>query len=189
MRAAACALFIGLSFVPPMRAAAQTLAQARQRWLHGNYRSAQALYETLLKEPSSHDAAVIGLSRAMQSQGEYEAALRLVDTALEKSPANGALHARRAELLYLRGQWDDAEKAAAAAMSRQDDSFLARWIRAQIERDSGDVKKADAELRWFVRTYSSRSDQDKDIKDPEELLLVGLAGAENAALASPRRSI
>ena len=39
---------------------------------------------------------------------------------------------------------------------------------------------ADADCRWFVRSYTERSNKDEDIKDPEELLLVGLAGAENA---------
>jgi tetratricopeptide (TPR) repeat protein len=42
------------------------------------------------------------------------------------------------------------------------------------------LKRADAEFRWFVRTYSKRSDEDKDVKDPDELLLVGLAASENA---------
>jgi tetratricopeptide (TPR) repeat protein len=49
-----------------------------------------------------------------------------------------------------------------------------------VYRDRGDLKKADAEFRWFVRTYTERSDKDDDIKDPDELLLVGLAGTENA---------
>ena len=51
---------------------------------------------------------------------------------------------------------------------------------AQIFRDRGDVKKADSDFRWFVRTYTERSNNDKDITDPDELLIVGLAGAENA---------
>jgi len=58
--------------------------------------------------------------------------------------------------------------------------FQARWVRARIERDRGDVTKADAEFRWFVRTYTDRSNKDDDIKDPEELLIIGLAGSENA---------
>src|SRR5262249_47313323 len=55
-----------------------------------------------------------------------------------------------------------------------------RWIRAQLYRDRGNLKKADAEFRWFVRTYSERSEQEKDIKDPEDLVIVALAAAENA---------
>ena len=35
-------------------------------------------------------------------------------------------------------------------------------------------------MRWFVRTYTQRDNADKPIKDPDELLLVGLAGSENA---------
>jgi tetratricopeptide (TPR) repeat protein len=51
----------------------------------------------------------------------------------------------------------------------------ARWIRAQLYRDRGDLKKADVEFRWFVHQYNQA-----DIKDPELLLLIGLAGCENA---------
>src|SRR5439155_24343477 len=57
---------------------------------------------------------------------------------------------------------------------------LARWVRAQLFRDRGDLAKADVECRWFVRTYSQRSDMDDDIKDADDLLLVAQAGAENA---------
>ena len=53
-------------------------------------------------------------------------------------------------------------------------------VRAQVYRDSGDSKKADEEMRWFVRTYTQRDNDDKPIKDPDDLLLVGLAGTENA---------
>jgi tetratricopeptide (TPR) repeat protein len=55
------------------------------------------------------------------------------------------------------------------------DHLLARWIRAQIYRDRSDLAKADAEFRWFVHTYNH-----SDIKEPDQLLLVGLAGCENA---------
>ncbi len=42
------------------------------------------------------------------------------------------------------------------------------------------MKKADAEMRWFVRTYTRRDNEDKPINNPDELILVGQAGAENA---------
>src|SRR5262249_40149896 len=38
----------------------------------------------------------------------------------------------------------------------------------------------DAEFRWIVRTYTERDNADNPVKDPDELLIVGLAGAENA---------
>src|SRR5262249_26046805 len=63
---------------------------------------------------------------------------------------------------------------------KKSEQFLARWIKAQILRDRGKLDEADQAFRWFVRTYSARSEADKDIKDPEDLCLVGLAGVENA---------
>src|SRR5205823_2555772 len=81
---------------------------------------------------------------------------------------------------HLRGRWDEAEKAAGAALKANREHFLARWVLAQVYRDRGELTRADEELRWFVRTYSARSNADKDITDPDELLLVGLAGLERA---------
>jgi tetratricopeptide (TPR) repeat protein len=156
------------------------LNEARRRWLRGNYDEARALYEGLPKEPAHHAAAAIGISRAWQSTGEYDKALAAVEDALKEMAANAPLHARRAELLFLRGRSDDAGKAATRALELDKDNLPAHWVQAQRYRDRGDLKKADAEFRWFVRTYSARSDANKDIKDPDELLLVGLAGTENA---------
>jgi tetratricopeptide (TPR) repeat protein len=161
-------------------AAPPTLKEARERWLGGNYGEAREMFETLAKDAKLRPAATVGLSRALESEGEYDKALESIDAALKDNPKDAGLLARQAELLYLRGRWDEAEKAANAAIDVHKDQFLARWIRAQIYRDKGDMKKADAECKWFVRTYSQRDEKDDPIKDPEQLVLVGLAGAENA---------
>ncbi len=174
----ACLLVLGLSV--SSAAEGPTLQSARQRWLKGNYEEARSEYEKLTAEPKHKTAAIIGLSRTWQSQGHYDKALTLIDAALLEQTKSADLHARRAELLHLHGRWADAEKAADKALTLSPNHFLARWTRAQVYRDRGDFKKADAEFRWFVRTYSERSDKDDDIKDPDELLLVGLAGSENA---------
>jgi tetratricopeptide (TPR) repeat protein len=173
----ACSLLL----LTPVLACAQgpTLQEARQRWLHGNYAEAAALYETLAKDAGQSIPAALGLSRVLQSQGEHDKALSAIEAALAQQ-ANPDLQARRAEILYLRGHWEDAEQAAELALKAKPEHFLARWIRSQIYNDRGDLKRADTELRWFVRTYTERSNKDDDIKDPDELLLVGLAGAENA---------
>jgi tetratricopeptide (TPR) repeat protein len=155
------------------------LQEARQRWLHGNYEEARALFEELARA-ANPAAAIVGLSRTLQSQGEYDKALEIVDKTLAKDPGSIDLLARRAELLCTRGRWDDALAAAEKALAIKPEHFLARWVRAQIYNARADFKRADTELRWFVRTYSERSSKDDDIKDAEELLLVGLAGAENA---------
>jgi tetratricopeptide (TPR) repeat protein len=174
---ACCLLVVGAL---NLRADGPGLQGARERWLRGNYAEASSLYEKSTADPTLGIAAAIGLSRALQSQGEYEKALEVVDSPLRKTPGSAILQARRAELLYLRGRWEDAEAAAEIALKSQPENFLARWIRAQVYRDRAEIDKADADLRWFVRTFTERSDKDNDIKDPDELLLVGLAGAENA---------
>jgi cellulose synthase operon protein C len=154
------------------------LKEARTRWLHGNYDEARELYEKLLKDPKVGNAAVIGLSRAMQSQGEYEKALKTIDEAVKVGKPVPELLARQAELLYILGRRAEALKAAEAAIDGNKDQFLARWVRASIFNDRGDVDRALKEYSWFIRTYTERSNADKDIKDPEELILVGLVDAE-----------
>jgi tetratricopeptide (TPR) repeat protein len=162
------------------RAAEPTLNEARHLWLRGNYEEARALYEKLAKDAKSASAAAVGLSRTWQSQGEYEKALAVVTAALAGQAKDADLQARHAELLYLLGRWQESRAAADKALALKPDDFLARWVQGQIHRDRGDLKQADDDFRWFVRTYTERSSKDNDIKDPDELLIVGLAGAENA---------
>src|SRR5258707_5098 len=98
-----CSCLLALGLVVPAFAEGPTLKDARQRWLRGNYEEAEALYETLAKDAKLKPAATIGLSRVLQSQGEYDKALDVVDAALKDSPEHADLLARRAEVLYLRG--------------------------------------------------------------------------------------
>jgi tetratricopeptide (TPR) repeat protein len=174
------ACLLALAAAPLAGAAGPSLKQARERWLRGNYEEAQSLYEELTRDAATRVPATVGLSRALESKGEYDRALAVVEAALKHNPKEADLLARRAELLYVRGRWEDAAKAAEAALKLKPDHFLARWVRAEVYRDRGDLKKADAEFRWFVKVYTDRSNNDMDIKDPDELMLVGLAGAENA---------
>ncbi len=178
------ALFAASAVSFAAAADAPTLHDARLRWLKGDYEEAIALYEDLAKNPRTRTDAIVGQSRALESVGEDDRALDAVEAALKEAPKEPKLLARQAELLYLRGRLDAAEKAADAVVDGNSSEdlagFQARWVRACIYRDRGDVSKADAEFRWFVRTYSARSNNNDDIKDPEELLIVGLAGTENA---------
>jgi tetratricopeptide (TPR) repeat protein len=168
---------VGAGYLP---ADGSSLKEARQRWLRGNNEEARAKYAAVLEKEPKNTVAVVGISRTYSSQGDYDKALVVVETALKTVPGSADLLARQAEVLYLRGRWDDAEKAAAAALKVARDHFRGRWIRAQIYRDRGDLKKADAEFRWFVRTYTERSNADADVKDPDELVIIAQAGAENA---------
>src|SRR5205809_17941 len=67
-----------------------------------------------------------------------------------------------------------------AALKASGKHVLARWVRTRLLRDSGDTTGAAAEVKWFVREYTAASNADKDITDPDLLLIVGQAGAENA---------
>ena len=159
---------------------APAFAEARRRLLRGNYAEARELYTALAKEANQRARASVGLSRAWQSEGEYDKAMEVLDAALKASPASADVLAARAELLYFRGRWDEAQKSAAQVMRADEENFLARWVQAQIDRDRGELNSADSDMRWFVRTYTARSNNDKDITDPDQLLLVGLAGLEHA---------
>jgi tetratricopeptide (TPR) repeat protein len=163
-----------------LQAGTPTLKEARERLLRGNYAEAREQFAMLAKDAKNKVPASIGLSRAHESEGQYEQALAAIDAALKEMPQNPDLLARRAEVLYLRGRWEEADKEAAAALAKDADNFLAHWIKGQVLRDKGEVKKADEEFRWFVRTYTDRSNMDKDITDPDLLVLVGLAGSERA---------
>jgi len=169
---AALILFLSSSLVT----AAEPLAEARLLWLKGNYAEARAIYESQPKNA----AAACGVARTFVSEGESAKALATIDAALKAFPDDPALLAERADLLYEAGQWEDALKAAEKAIKLKDEQFLARWVRARILRDTGSLKDADTEMRWFVRTYTRRSNMDADIKDPDELMMVGQAGSENA---------
>src|SRR6266542_4320541 len=93
-----------------------TLKEARLRWLKGNYAEALEGYKELANDDKSRVEATLGMSHCLQSEGEYDKSLDVIDTLLKDRPREPRLLARRAELLYLRGRWEDAEKAADAAL-------------------------------------------------------------------------
>ncbi|MFO0879116.1 MAG: tetratricopeptide repeat protein [Gemmataceae bacterium] len=164
----------------PALLSAATLQEARLRWLKGNYEEAQEQFEKLLDDKKTQPAAAVGLSRVHQSQGEYDKALDVVVKALGSTPKDPDLLARQAELLHLRGRWDEALKSADAALAVRENHLPARWVRTQLLRDRGDIKEADGELKRIMRLYGDVVNTPNEIKDPELLTLVGLATAEHA---------
>ncbi|MBX7105738.1 MAG: tetratricopeptide repeat protein [Gemmataceae bacterium] len=165
-------------FFVPSAVSAQTVADARTRWLKGNYDEAR---EAFLLRLNSEDRvpAAIGLSRVEEDTGNPDAARSVIDKALS-SGASPDLWARKAELLYRMGDRASARSAIGEALKGNDSQFLARWIRSRILLDEGKLDEADAECRWFVRTYVERNRAGRDIKNPDELLLVARAGSDNA---------
>ena len=155
-------------------------AEAHQRLQRGNTAEARAGFETLAKEPKHAAKAAIGIAHSWRIEGENGKAITILDDAIKAAPENADLRAHRADLLYSLGQWDDAIKDAEAIIAKHEKHFLARWVRARILRDKGDMPAADKEVRWFVREYSDSENADKPITDAETLLIVGQAAAENA---------
>lgn len=170
------AVLVAVAVARPDPKPAPGLVEARQRLLRGNYAEARAAYEKLLPAP----AAAVGVSRGWRAEGEYAKAIDGLTEALKAAPDSAELLAERADALYEVGRWEDAMADATAALARQDDQFLARWVRARHLRDTGDLDTADKEMRWFVREYTRLSNADKEITDPDKLLIVAQAGAENA---------
>ncbi|MSQ95455.1 MAG: tetratricopeptide repeat protein [Gemmataceae bacterium] len=155
--------------------AGATLKEARKEWLEGNYSEAREMYEELVKDAKTRHGATLGLSQAFESQGEYDKAQKIVEALLTNTPKDADLLARLAELHHTRGRFAEAEKAAQSALAENKDHFLAHWVLGHVYRDQGQTEKADAEFLWFVRASNA-----KDITDPDQLRLVGLAGLERA---------
>jgi cellulose synthase operon protein C len=82
------------------------LAEARQRWLRGNYDEARAAYEKLLDDEKLRGRAAIGIARSWQSVGDDAKALEVIEAALKKDDKDPNLLAARADLLFDLGRWD-----------------------------------------------------------------------------------
>lgn len=161
-------------------AAKSPLAEARALLLKGEHAEARAEYAKLVADAAHGPAAAIGIARSWREQGDANNAARTLDDAIKAHLDNADLLAARADLHYDHGRWDEALADAAAAIKLCDGHFAARWTRARILRDSGKLDDAEQAMRWFVREYTAASNADRDITDPELLLIVGQAGAEHA---------
>ena len=101
----------------------------KQRLQRGNYAEALVGYEELA-ESEKAVAAFAGQAACHRALGDTTKAFDALDAGLKASPDNPDLLARRADLFYTLGRWDDATKDAEAAIKKQADHFLARWVRA-----------------------------------------------------------
>jgi tetratricopeptide (TPR) repeat protein len=165
--------FLFLFFLTGAPASPAELTRGQERLLHGNYSEARELFQPLVeKEP----AAVLGLSRAWRSQGDYDKAEQVLQQGRKRWPTDSRLLAELADLNYLLGRWEQAQQLAEKALSGEG-RFLAHWVLARLARDRGDLAGAGKELLWFVRTYNQ-----EDISDAEQLCLIGQAACERARL-------
>ncbi len=180
MRQAVLAVLTVLSSAHALWAGSATLDEARLRLLKGNYAEAQALYEKAARAPAQRTAADIGVSRCLRAVGEYDKALAVLEAALKEAPKSADLLAELADLHLFRGQWPECGEAVTKALNINSDQFLAHWVRARLLAEQGKMVTSAKELNWFVQAYKKRNAQGKEITDPDELLLVGLAAVERA---------
>ncbi|MGF1578551.1 MAG: tetratricopeptide repeat protein [Gemmataceae bacterium] len=149
--------------------------EAQTRLLKGNYSEAQAGFAKLLSNGKFAVKARVGLSRAWRSVGEYEKAAKVLDDGLKLNPRSGALWGEKADLLFLRGQWEKAEKAAKKSIDNETLPFRAKWVLARLYQSQGKLDESINEMRWFLKTYQS-----EEFSDPLSLMLVGEAAVELA---------
>jgi tetratricopeptide (TPR) repeat protein len=184
-------LIIFLLGVSPLRngrsddAPADVLAAARRHLLRGRYDEAAAEFMKLVDDEKFMAPAAIGMSSCHQATGRWNDAVSVVERTLERQPDDANLWARRAELAFELGRLAQALDSSKQAVARDPNQLLARWIQARAAEVVGDHERARRGYEWFVRYFNQN-----EIKDPESLLMIGLASVEHAgrALRGPDQS-
>lgn len=173
-----CMVGLSAALLQPAEAADPEIAVIREHRLKGRY--AEAL-EACKQAPAEADPVQVALEHlaVLREQGEYQQALSIAKSAVEKSPRADNIWGEKARLEFMTGQYEEAEKSVRQALKITGDSLLARLIEANLHSEAGRLKEADDGFRWFVRYYNR-----KQPKDAESLYLVGLGSAEYARLHS-----
>lgn len=134
---------------------AETPAEkAREHLQRGRYAEAVEAYAELAKDSAPDEATAIGWSRALWSQGERNAAGKILHDALKIHDKSARLHAEVARQEFERGRYVDAQQGVDAALKLDADQPLAHWIHAELLTERGDIKAALDGYRWFVRYYN-----------------------------------
>jgi len=155
------------------------LAQALKALQVGKTATAREQLEALSQSPRVHQdsdlAAEVARAQAicLRAQGELDEAMRILEEAIKAAPANPDLLALLADLEFSRGRWEAAAERTAQARAQDDNHLLARWVDAQLLRETGKLEDAVNACRWFVDLQNEQAERLKT--DPEALLLVGQA--------------
>jgi len=116
----AAALILCLCLMLPALAMAQSLEDMLKKgedfMARGDLNSAAICYDIAMKMDPANLAVLTGLAQLKARQGDVEGALKLVDDALVKEPANGQLYLAKASILEAAGRTDEAELAKQYAL-------------------------------------------------------------------------
>jgi tetratricopeptide (TPR) repeat protein len=153
---------------------ASDLAAAIEHLQRGRYEEAAEAFTDVLKsnDDKTRSAAIIGLSRALENQGEYKDAITRLTEIAKPSPA---VLAEAARLQFTIGRLEEAAASCEAALKANPDQVLAHLVLAWLSTEAGDLEKANEAFRWFVRYYNR-----KQPTDAETLLLIAEGAGEYA---------
>jgi tetratricopeptide (TPR) repeat protein len=139
-----------------------TLKAARDDLQAGRYDEALEAYTAIEKTGANAAQVAIGKSQAHQSRGEWKQATALLEAAVKADPKNAPLAARLAEVLFLQGRYEDAEKHAAMAIEIDADQPLAHLVEADVFTETGRLQEAADGYLWFIRYYNRAQPEDAD---------------------------
>jgi len=161
---------------------------ARTLELSGDLGRAYELARSVLDlHPDSGDLLVI-LGSVCASQREYSEALRWLDRAVGREPANGAAHLRRGVVLMAMGQRPAAAEALKEACRLMPDSFDAHYnLGALLLEQTTNAQQL--AMPYLMVAYRTRSDDLRgrelrkrllalDIVNPDYLFALGSADAD-----------
>jgi tetratricopeptide (TPR) repeat protein len=157
---------------PEEKAKPSPAAEARHLLLTGKYAEAIERYKPL----AEHDpAAVVGLSRCYGEQGQTAKAIEVLTAGQEHHKKSPALAAELARIRLRQGDYQAARRRADEALKADPDNLLARWVVAEVLRETGRLDEALTAYKWFVDYYN-----DHDVADAESLRWIGLGSAQYA---------
>ena len=150
------------------------LANATEHLQRGRYEEAAEAF-TKIVETANDDtkaAAIVGLSRSLENQGQYKDAITRLTEVAKPSPD---ILAEAARLQFTIGRLEESAASCEAALKADADQPLAHLVLAWLRTEAGDLKKANEAFRWFVRFYNR-----KQPADAETLLLIAEGAGEYA---------
>ena len=154
------------------------IAVAHEHFQKGRYGEALEVLDSVTKDEAK-DLNAVGLVKArceaLLAQGERDAAEMVVNDAIAVHEDAAELHGLLAKIHFERGRYDAADASVATALKLDGNQLQARLIQAHLWTERGDIAKADAGYRWFVRYYNG-----KQPTEAEPLLFVGEGAAQYA---------
>lgn len=153
---------------PPAGEAPQkpaTMTDAGEWWLEGHYDKALAAYDHLAQSAADDAgklAAGLGAARCRISVGEYDEALKRLESMPPARERSSEWHTLMAELGRMLGDYDAALSHAEAAFKIDKNAAAARWIHASTLEYLGRRDQAVEAYAWFDRQLVARDELPHD---------------------------